>query len=63
MKWVERIGTALFVIGVICFLFGAGRWACETDTHTTNVICLCGIVSTVIGCLMTNFDSDWLFRD
>lgn len=63
MKWVERIGVTLGLAGMALVLFGGGRWASGTDTELTTRLGLCGIVLTVVGVLMVNFNSDWLFKD
>lgn len=63
MKWVERIGAVMAVIGMICFIWAGGRWMSDTMTETVSKIGVVGIVLAVTGVLMTNFDSDWLFRD
>lgn len=63
MKWVERIGVALGLIGMVCVLFGGGRFVQDTATELTNTIGGCGILLAVVGLLMVNFKSDWLFRE
>lgn len=63
MKWVERIGVALGLIGMVCVLFGGGRFVQDTATELTNTIGVCGILLAVVGLLMVNFKSDWLFRE
>ena len=63
MKWVEKIGVALGLIGMVCVLFGGGRFVQDTATELTNTIGECGILLAVVGLLMVNFKSDWLFRE
>ena len=63
MKWLERIGVTLGLVGMVCVLFGGGRYVQDTATDITNLILECGILLAVVGVLMVNFNSDWLFKD
>lgn len=63
MKWMERIGTALALIGVGCVLFGGGRLGSGTATETTTRILLAGILLAISGVVMVNFKSEWLWKD
>ena len=63
MKYLEKVGAVLVVIGMICFLWAGGRWANDAVNETVMKIGVTGIVLAVAGVLMTNFRSDWLFKE
>ena len=63
MKWLERIGVVLAMIGMACVLFGGGRLASCTATETTTKILVTGIVLAISGVVMVNFKSEWLFKE
>ena len=63
MKWLERIGIVLALVGIGCVLFGGGRFASGTATDLTNRIGGCGILLAITGTVMVNFKSEWLFKE
>ena len=63
MKYLEKVGAALVIIGMICVLWAGGRWANDEVTETVMKIGVTGIVLAVAGVLMTNLRSDWLFKE
>lgn len=63
MKWVERIGVGLVLVGVALVLFGGGRYVQDTATDLTNRLWIAGGILTAFGVLMVNIKSEWLFRE
>lgn len=63
MKWLERIGVALGLIGMVCVLFGGGRFVQDTATELTNRIWMAGTVLAIFGVILVNIKSEWLFRE
>ena len=61
--WCERIGVVLAIVGAALCLWAGGRWMNDVVTEAVTNVGAVGIVLTVVGVLMTNFNSDWLFRD
>lgn len=63
MKYVEKAGAVLAVIGMLCCMWAGGRWMNDAVTEAVVKIGVTGIVLAVAGVLMTNFRSDWLFKE
>ena len=63
MKWLERIGVTLGLVGMVCVLFGGGRFVQDTATELTNRIWMAGTVLAIFGVILVNIKSDWLFRE
>lgn len=63
MKWVERIGITLALIGIAFVLFGGGRFVQGTDTDLTNRLWIAGVILAIFGGILVNLKSEWLFRE
>lgn len=63
MKWLERIGVVLALVGIGCVLFGGGRFVQDTATDLTNRIWMAGTVLAIFGVILVNIKSEWLFRE
>ena len=63
MKWRERIGIVLGLIGMAGVLFGGGRLGSGTATETTTKILIAGAVLALVGLVMVNFKSEWLYKE
>jgi len=62
MKWLEKIGIVLGLLGVACVLFGGGRYVQDTATDLTNRIWIAGVILAVFGGILVNFKSEWLYK-
>lgn len=63
MKWTERIGTAVGLIGMVIFLYAGGRYVQETATELTNRLWIAGAALGIFGAVLVNIKSEWLFRE
>lgn len=62
MKWLERIGVTLALLGVACVLFGGGRYVQGTATELTNRLWMAGVILAVFGGILVNIKSEWLYK-
>ena len=63
MKWLERVGIVLVLVGAGCVLFGGGRFVQDTATDLTNRIWMAGTALAIFGVILVNIKSEWLFRE
>lgn len=66
MKIVEiinRIGCVMLAPGMILLFWNLGRFAQGTEAENTLTWVILGGILTVLGLIMGNFKSEWLFEE